>query len=265
MPCKTNPSDGTICGINGICDDGIEGSGKCLCPEKDLEPSLYCESASREFIEEEEETFTLFFFYLLCIMFFSLLVLYLYNKVPFFERFPECMIAVTLGIIVGIYIRFYHPERFNEEFLHLESETYLLIILPPIMFQVGFSMNADTLFKNIAVINTLGIIGTLLSSVFFGAVLYYSLQFTSLSYGIMECIQLGCIISAIDPVATMSIFKNLNLNDKIYMYVFGESTLNNAVAIALCAAFEGNKQMVREEIDLDYFDTVVFSIETFVI
>lgn len=81
----------------------------------------------------------------------------------------------------------------------------------------------------------------------------------------MECFQLGCIISAIDPVATMSIFKNLHLNDKIYMYIFGESTLNNAVAIALCAAIEGLKQMTREEEDLDVFDKAVFSIETFTI
>ena len=133
------------------------------------------------------------------------------------------------------------------------------------MFQVGFSMNADTFIKNIYVINTLAIGATILSSLIFGGVLFYALQYTELSYRFMECFQLGCIISAIDPVATMSIFKNLLLNDKIYMYIFGESTLNNAVAIALCAAIEGLKQMTREEKDLDVFDKAIFSIETFTI
>lgn len=136
-------------------------------------------------------------------------------------------------MIVGIYIKSFHPNKFDEDLLHFESQTYLLVILPPIMFQVGFSMNADTLYKNIFVINILGIIGTVLSSVLFGSVLYYALQFTALRYSFMECLQLGCIISAIDPVATMSMFKSQMLNDKIYMYIFGESTLNNAVAIAL--------------------------------
>lgn len=136
-------------------------------------------------------------------------------------------------MIVGIYIKFFHPNKFDQDLLHFESQTYLLVILPPIMFQVGFSMNADTLYKNIFVINILGIIGTVLSSVLFGSVLYYALQFTALRYSFMECLQLGCIISAIDPVATMSMFKSQMLNDKIYMYIFGESTLNNAVAIAL--------------------------------
>lgn len=96
------------------------------------------------------------------------------------------MIAVTLGIMVGLYIKFFHSDMFDEEIIHFEEQTYLLVILPPIMFQVGFSMNADTLYKNILVINVLGIIGTLLSSVLFGSVLYYALQFTALRYSFME-------------------------------------------------------------------------------
>jgi len=61
----------------------------------------------------------------------------------------------------------------------------------------------------------------------------------------------------------MTIFKNMCLNEKIYMYVFGESTLNNAVVIALCAAIEGIKKMMREGDELDYFDIGIFSLETF--
>ena len=131
------------------------------------------------------------------------------------------------------------------------------------MFQVGFSMNASTFFRNILTINAFAIGGTFLSSLIFGTILYYLLQFTELSYRFMECLQLGCIISAIDPVATMSIFKNMFLNEKIYMYIFGESTLNNAVVIAMCAGIEGIKTRLRAGDDLDIFDITIFSFETF--
>lgn len=68
-------------------------------------------------------------------------------------------------------------------------------------------MNAETFFRNIMTINAFAIGATILSSIIFGTIVYYGLQLTSLTYGFMECFQLGCILSAIDPVATMSIFK----------------------------------------------------------
>ena len=87
--CPRNPADEAICGKYGICDDGLEGTGECLCKDADLEPSLFCESASHEAILEEEENFTMLFFIVLCVIFLSLLVLYLYSKVPGLENFPE--------------------------------------------------------------------------------------------------------------------------------------------------------------------------------
>lgn len=261
--CKQNPADGAIWGAHGICVDGIEGTGDCLCKDSELEPSLFCESASREAIMEEEENFTMLFFALLCVIFLSLLVLFIYNKIPFLDRFPECIIAVILGICIGLYLRFGYTNENLITAVRFEPHTYFLLLLPPIMFQVGFSMNAFTFFRNIWTINAFAIGGTLISSLSFGTVIYYILRLSSLSYHFMEWFQLGCIISAIDPVATMTIFKNMCLNEKIYMYVFGESTLNNAVVIALCAAIEGIKKMMREGDELDYFDIGIFSLETF--
>lgn len=44
----------------------------------------------------------------------------------------------------------------------------------------------------------------------------------------------GAMISAVDPVATLAIFQALNVEPLLYMLVFGESVLNDAVAIVLC-------------------------------
>ena len=43
----------------------------------------------------------------------------------------------------------------------------------------------------------------------------------------------GSMISAVDPVATLAIFHALNVDPTLNMLVFGESILNDAVAIVL--------------------------------
>jgi len=43
----------------------------------------------------------------------------------------------------------------------------------------------------------------------------------------------GSAISATDPVATLAIFSALRVNPTLYYLVFGESVVNDAVAIVL--------------------------------
>ena len=43
----------------------------------------------------------------------------------------------------------------------------------------------------------------------------------------------GSLISAVDPVATLAIFNALDVNPTLHMLVFGESVLNDAVAVVL--------------------------------
>ena len=46
----------------------------------------------------------------------------------------------------------------------------------------------------------------------------------------------GCLISAVDPVATLAIFQVLDVDPVLNMLVFGESILNDAVAIVMTIA-----------------------------
>ena len=43
----------------------------------------------------------------------------------------------------------------------------------------------------------------------------------------------GALISATDPVAVLAIFKELNTNEDLYSLIFGESMMNDAVAIII--------------------------------
>lgn len=52
----------------------------------------------------------------------------------------------------------------------------------------------------------------------------------------IESLMFGALLSPIDTVATISVLTEMNVIPMLYSLVFGESVLNDAVAIALCTA-----------------------------
>lgn len=42
-PCPRNPADHSLCGMGGVCDDGLDGTGKCVCIDSNNDPELFCQ------------------------------------------------------------------------------------------------------------------------------------------------------------------------------------------------------------------------------
>ena len=52
-------------------------------------------------------------------------------------------------------------------------------------------------------------------------------------FGYVDCLLFGAIISATDPVTVLAVFKELKVDVDLDALMFGESVLNDAVAIVL--------------------------------
>ncbi|CAG2121550.1 unnamed protein product, partial [Medioppia subpectinata] len=116
----------------------------------------------------------------------------------------------------------------------LNPTMFFLILLPPIIYESGYNLHKGNFFQNFGSILVFAIVGTSISAFIIGGGVYvlgladvaYKMNFT-------ESFAFGALISAVDPVATLAIFNALDIDPILNMLVFGESILNDAVAIVL--------------------------------
>lgn len=122
-------------------------------------------------------------------------------------------------------------------------EVFFFFLLPPIIFEAGYSLDRKGFFENIGAITLFAMLGTLISTFVVGILCFYAAKVGMIT-GIdkenpMESLMFGALISAVDPVATLSIMGNseLGVDPLLYSLVFGESVLNDAIAISLFKTF----------------------------
>lgn len=124
------------------------------------------------------------------------------------------------------------------EALQFDPEIFFYILLPPIIFFAGYDLKKKHFFRNIGSILMFAFAGTLLSAFIVAGVMWLYCQ-TGLEAGLkeqfifFECLLFGSLISATDPVTVLAIFAELNVDVDLYALIFGESVMNDAVAIVL--------------------------------
>ncbi|XP_063416588.1 sodium/hydrogen exchanger 8-like [Mytilus trossulus] len=196
-------------------------------PTKPVGPELPEKGAAEQ---EHHSSMTIFFILLvvaICIMVTHGLI---QTK---FHYLPESIAVVLIGALIGVGIKILKIGNWqNEE--AFPPTVFFIVLLPPIIFESGYNLHKGNFFQNIGSILLFAIFGTVISALIVGGGLYL-LGKAGLVYefDIVESFAFGSLISAVDPVATLAIFKALNVDQILYMLVFGESVLNDAVAIVL--------------------------------
>ncbi|XP_054709076.1 sodium/hydrogen exchanger 3-like [Uloborus diversus] len=163
---------------------------------------------------------------------------------------PESCMLVVVGVIVGLVLYVC-----NVSVGTLTPNVFFLFMLPPIVFEAGYFMPNRLFFDNLVTILIFAFIGTIWNAISIGLSLW-GVGLTGLfgyQLSLMEMMLFSSIVSAVDPVAVLAVFEEVHVNEVLYIIVFGESLLNDAVTVVLYHMFEAYTEMgPRNIIAIDY-------------
>jgi len=153
---------------------------------------------------------------------------------------PPSSAAMILGMVSGAAARLIFKRNSP---LRFSPSIFFYGLLPPIVFAAGFNLKKRHFFHNFGSIMLFAVLGTIISTLVFGLLTYLLRKMhlvNPINLGddpLVVSLMYGSLISAIDPVATLSVFADVEVPRLLYNLVFGESVLNDAVAIVLFNTF----------------------------
>lgn len=98
-----------------------------------------------------------------------------------------------------------------------------------------YSQSQGNFFRHIGTILTFAFAGTFISAVVLGLILFVwtRMALDGFKINFVEAMSVGATLSATDPVTILAIFNTYKVEPKLYTIIFGESILNDAIAIVL--------------------------------
>jgi solute carrier family 9 (sodium/hydrogen exchanger), member 6/7 len=141
---------------------------------------------------------------------------------------------MRLGMAVGLILRLSVGQSIRD-LVTFDYQIFFNLLLPPIILASGYELHQANFFRNIGTILTFAFAGTFVSAVILGLVLwlYTRIHLEGIDLHWVDAISVGATLSATDPVTILAIFQTYKVDPKLYTIIFGESILNDAVAIVL--------------------------------
>uniref|UniRef100_A0A8C8VF08 Sodium/hydrogen exchanger n=1 Tax=Pelusios castaneus TaxID=367368 RepID=A0A8C8VF08_9SAUR len=150
---------------------------------------------------------------------------------------PESALLIVLGLFLGgIVWAADHIASFT-----LTPNLFFFYLLPPIVLDAGYFMPNKLFFGNLGTILLYAVIGTVWNAATTGLSLYgvyLSGIMGELNIGLLDFLLFGSLIAAVDPVAVLAVFEEVHVNEVLFIIVFGESLLNDAVTVVLYNVFD---------------------------
>lgn len=164
------------------------------------------------------------------------------------KMFPESCLLIVVGVIIGVLLRY----ATNLHVSPLTPNTFFFYMLPPIILDAGYFMPNRMFFDNIGTILLMAVVGTIFNISTIG----FSLWGCGLTgiFGVdlpfLHVFLFSSLISAVDPVAVLAVFEEIHVNEVLYIVVFGESLLNDAVTVVMYHMFESYNEIGTSNIEV---------------
>lgn len=186
----------------------------------------------------------------------SLVFVLIFTVVTLIERFeltfvPEPAIMIFFGIGLAYFLeRDAHLDIFGEpeEFGAMTYSVLNLLLLPIIIFASGWTLRRQDFFSQFPYILLFAIVGVVMSVIIMGPLIYLTGRMgfhciktlrTSFAYAIL--------LSPTDTVAVLAFYSKLRVDPLLNILVYGESTLNDAVAIVLFNVINSDTFLVGDD------------------
>ena len=150
---------------------------------------------------------------------------------------PESCILIVYGIVIGFVVFF----TTDKPPITFTPELFFLFLLPLIIFDAGYFMPNRMFFEHLGTVLLMAVIGTIWNMLTIGGGLIAMGKlglFGDDPPELLETFLFSSLISAVDPVAVLALFEEIKAEEIIYIVVFGESLLNDAVTVVLYDMFE---------------------------
>jgi hypothetical protein len=172
---------------------------------------------------------------------------------------PGATVMLCFGVVLGMLVKhvlapLQEPSHLFLDIVQFNTNIFGFLLLPVIIFSSSFNMehHASVFFHlYIQRITLFAVLGTLVA-IFFTGGMVYAVARGTLSYemSVADCMMFGSLVSAVDPVATLTAFASVGIDPRVYSMIYGESILNDAVAIVLFGVFKEVAEADETESDI---------------
>ncbi|KAJ5665456.1 Endosomal/prevacuolar sodium/hydrogen exchanger [Penicillium maclennaniae] len=172
-------------------------------------------------------------FIMIMLLMFALFTSYILQQRKI-QAVHETVLSIFAGMFVGLIIRLTSESNLQDS-VAFDYQFFFNLLLPPIILASGYELHQANFFRHIGTILTFAFAGTFISAMVLGLILYLwtRIPLDGLNISFVEALSVGATLSATDPVTILAIFNLYKVEPKLYTIIFGESILNDAIAIVL--------------------------------
>jgi sodium/hydrogen exchanger 3 len=163
----------------------------------------------------------------------------IFHHLSFLEQMlPESCVLILVGMVFGILNTQFIGT--NSPFPVFSANLFFNILLPPIILDSSISLYNKQFFATFYSVIIFAVFGTLFNVLTIGFSLY-GLSQSGVLGGFIDdhhltlfpCLTFASLIAAVDPVAVLAIFEQIEVNAGLYFLVFGESLFNDGACVVL--------------------------------